>query len=122
MLPKLAEGWLRQCGDVFDFKDLDQESPRLLLNIDTDILHKAPINMAAEKQVGCINYELKVRGSKGLKAASSSNVKTQSYELIELDSTILREQKNIKQNKKSYEILGQLTKPIHLHQSYQERD
>ena len=77
MLPKLAEGWLRQCGDVFDFKDLDQESPRLLLNIDTDILDKAPINMAAEKQVGRINYELKVRGSKGLKAASSSNVKTQ---------------------------------------------
>ena len=77
MLPKLAEGWLRQCGDVFDFKDLDQESPRLLLNIDTDILDKAPINMAAEKQVGRINHELKVRGSKGLKAASSSNVKTQ---------------------------------------------
>ena len=45
-----------------------------------------------------------------------------SYELVELDSTILREQKNIKQNKRAYEILGQLTKPTHLHRSYQERD
>ena len=92
VLPKLAEGWLRQCGEVFGFGDFDQESPKLLLNIDPDILDKAPINnMAAERQVGRINYELKIRGSKGLKAASSSNVKAQSYDLVELDSTILRE-------------------------------
>ena len=51
--------------------------------------------MAAERQVGRINYELKIRGSKGLKAASSSKVKAQSYELVELDSTILREHKKI---------------------------
>ena len=69
---------------------------RVLLNIDPDILDKAPINnMAAERQVGRINYELKIRGSKGLKAASSSKVKAQSYELVELDSTILREHKKI---------------------------
>ena len=52
-------------------------------------------NMAAERQVGHINYEPKIRGSKGLKAASSSNVKAQSYELIELDSPILREHRKI---------------------------
>ena len=51
--------------------------------------------MAAERQVGHINYELKIRGSKGLKAASLSNVKSQSYELVELDSTILRELRKI---------------------------
>ena len=51
--------------------------------------------MAAERQVGHINYELKIRGSKGLKAASSSNVRGQSYELIELDSPILREHRKI---------------------------
>ena len=96
MLPKLAEGWLRQRGEVFGFGDFDQESPRLLLNIDPDILDKAQINnMAAERQVGRINYELKIRGSKGLKVASSSNVKAQSYELVELDSTILREHRKI---------------------------
>ena len=96
MLPKLAEGWLRQRGDVFGFGNFDQESSRLLLNIDPDIIDKAPINnMAAERQVGHINYELKIRRSKGLKAASLSNVKSQSYELVELDSTILRELRKI---------------------------
>ena len=96
MLPKLAEGWLRQRGDVFGFGNFDQESSRLLLNIDPDIIDKAPINnRAAERQVGHINYELKIRGSKGLKAASLSNVKSQSYELVELDSTILRELRKI---------------------------
>ena len=72
------------------------KSPRLLLNIEADILDKVSINnMAAERQVGRINYELKIRGCKGLKAASSSKVKAQSYELVELDSTILREHKKI---------------------------
>ena len=79
MPPKLAAGWLRQLGNVFGFGDFDQESPRLLRNIDPDIFDKAPINnMAAKRQVGQINYELIIRGSKGLKAASSSNVKAQS--------------------------------------------
>ena len=97
MLPKLAEGWLRQRGDVFGFGDFDQESPRhFVQNIDPNILDKAPINnMAVERWVGRINCELKIRGSKGLKAGSSSNVKAQSYELVELDSTILRELRKI---------------------------
>ena len=104
MLPKLAEGWLRQRGDVFGFGDFDQESSRLLLNIDPDIIDKSSINnMAAERQVGHINYELKIRGSKGLKAASLSNVKAQSYELVELDSTILRELRKI--SKKVNELM-----------------
>ena len=51
--------------------------------------------MAVERQIGRINYELKIRGSMGLKAASLSNVKAQNYELVELDSTILIEHKKI---------------------------
>ena len=96
MFPKLAEGWLRQRRDVFGFGDFDHKSPKLLIKIGPDILDKAPINnMTAERQVGRINYELKIRGSKGLKVASSSNVKAQSYELVEPDSTILREHRKI---------------------------
>ena len=86
------------------------KSPRLLLNIEADILDKVSINnMAAERQVGRINYELKIRGSKGLKAASSSKVKAQSYELVELDSTILREHKKMsnKTNKLMKSWVGQ---------------
>ena len=72
------------------------KSPRLLLNIEADILDKVSINnMAAERQVGRINYDVKIRGSKGLKATSSSKAKAQSYELVQLDSTILREHKKI---------------------------
>ena len=49
-LPKSAEGWLRHRGDVFGFRHFNQESPRLLLNIDPNILDKALINnMAAER-------------------------------------------------------------------------
>ena len=51
--------------------------------------------MAAERQVGGTNYELKIRRSKGLKVASSSNVKAQSYELVKLASTIHREHRKI---------------------------
>ena len=44
ILPKLAERWLRQHEGVFGFGDFNQESPRLLLNIDPNIFDKAPIN------------------------------------------------------------------------------
>ena len=44
ILPKLAEGWLRQCGNVFGFSDYNQNSTKLLINIDSDVLNKAPIN------------------------------------------------------------------------------
>ena len=84
MLPKLAEGWHRQRGDVFGFGDYDKNSPKLLLNKDIKILNQAPVsNMDAERQVGRVNYELSVRGAKELDTASSSIVKGQSFDLIE---------------------------------------
>ena len=40
-----------------------------------DILDKAPTgNIDAERQVGRVNYELSIRGTKNLKAASASSV------------------------------------------------
>ena len=84
MLPKLAEAWHRQRGDVFGFGDCDKNSLKLLLNKDIKILNQAPVsNMDAERQVGRVNYELSVRGAKELDTASSSIVKGQSFDLIE---------------------------------------
>ena len=95
-LTKLAEGWLRQRGNVFGFGDYNQNSTKLLLNIDPGVLDKAPINnMDAERRKGRINYELKIRGTRGLKSASSSNVKAQSYETVELNSDVLKEYRKL---------------------------
>ena len=47
--------------------------------------------MAAERQVGRINYELKIRGNQGLDSASSSNVKAQSFDLVKLNSDLIKE-------------------------------
>ena len=52
---------------------------------DVDKLNKAPINnLDCERVVGSVNYELGIRGSTELKAASSALVKGKSYDLIEL--------------------------------------
>ena len=48
-----------------------------------DILDKAPTgNIDAERQVGRVNYELSIRGTKNLKAASASSVKSVSSDLL----------------------------------------
>ena len=57
ILPKLAERWFRQRGAVFGFGNFDPASPKLLFNFNRDLLENALINsMAAERQVGRINY------------------------------------------------------------------
>jgi len=79
MLPKLVNGWFWQRGDVFRFGNFDQGNPKLLVNLDPIRLENASINnMAAERQVGRINYEIKIQDSKGFECTSSSNVKAQS--------------------------------------------
>ena len=84
MLPQLAIGWHRQRADVFGFGDYDKSSPRLLLSKDISVLNQAPVsNMDGERQVGRINYELSIRGGRELATASSSIVKSQSFDLIE---------------------------------------
>jgi len=91
ILSKLANGWFRQRGDVFGFGNFDQGNPKLLINLDPIRLENAPINnMAAERQVNCINYKIKIRGSKGFECASSSNVKAQSSDLVGFNSDVLK--------------------------------
>ena len=51
--------------------------------LDQDKLKGAPVsNLDAEKSVGSINHELKIRGANELKAASSSHVKSKGLSLI----------------------------------------
>ena len=84
LLPKLANGWFRQRGDVFGFGDYDKSSSKLLLTKDIKVLNQAPSsNMSAERLVGSVNYELGVRGPH-LELAGSSIVKAKSMDLIEL--------------------------------------
>ena len=65
ILPKLAERWLRQREGVFGFGNFNQESPRLLLNIDPNIFDKAPtINMKIDKRRN--NHLLKLKDRRSI--------------------------------------------------------
>lgn len=84
-LPKLASGFHRQRADVFGFGSYDPDSSLLVTKKDQVKLMKAPINnLASERHVGSVNYELKIRGGKQLKAAGDSIVKAKSIDLVEL--------------------------------------
>ena len=78
LLPMLAEGWKQQQGEMFEFggESYDQESPMLIRNLDQEKLKKAHVhNLSSEREVGSVQYGLKVRGAKQIKAVSSSLVK-----------------------------------------------
>ena len=82
-MKRIADGFQRQRGDVFGFGD-GEETALSLSTMDDQKLLNAPINnLDAERSVGAINYELKIRGAKNLKAASSSHVLGKSLGLIE---------------------------------------
>ncbi|KAK6170820.1 hypothetical protein SNE40_019122 [Patella caerulea] len=85
ILPKLAERFKHQKGEIFGFGDnQNEESEYALENMDTEKLEKAPIhNLTAERSVGFINYELQRRGAKQLACASSAQVKSMSVDLID---------------------------------------
>ena len=84
LLPKLAAGWARQRGDMFQFgESADKDCSMKVADFDKNKLKGAPIsNLAAERSVGSISYELTVRGSKELKAASSAHVKGKAASLL----------------------------------------
>ena len=64
---------------------MPSDSPLLVSKKDQTKLLKAPINnLAAERHVGSVNYELKIRGAKQLTAASDSIVKAKFIDLVEL--------------------------------------
>ena len=88
LLTRLAEGWSRQRGEVFGFGNIEpKESNSSLIkikDIDQDNLKEAPVhNIDSERSVGKVNYELKLRGAKQLKLASSSMVKASASDLME---------------------------------------
>jgi hypothetical protein len=84
ILPKLAEGFQRQKGDIFSFGEYDQSSEHALARIDPERLEKAPVhNLAAERSVGFVNYELSRRGAKQLESASAAQVKAKASDLID---------------------------------------
>ena len=60
------------------------------MNNDLDnIPNKTPVNnMVAKRQVGCINYKLKIKGSADGKLLFHQKNKAQSYNLTKIDSTI----------------------------------
>lgn len=86
LLPILADGWKLQRGDMFDFGG-DQKSKDVSMkikNLDQEKLKSAPVNnIDSERLVGQVNYGLKVRGNKEIKAVSSSMVKKGAAELLE---------------------------------------
>ena len=82
VLPKLAEEWFLQCGTVSKFGNFDPARQKLFINLNLGLRENAAINdMAAESQVGCINYELKNTSNQGLDCACLSNVKAQKLQL-----------------------------------------
>ena len=103
VLPKLAEGWARQRGKIFGFGGTSP-SESSILTLDQEKLKSAPIsNLDAERSVGSINHELKTRGAKELKAASSSHGKSKGLSLI-VDSGKEMSRKFIKMTEKGGEI------------------
>jgi hypothetical protein len=84
ILPKLAEGFQKQKGDIFSFGNYDQSAKHSLSHMDAEKLEQAPVhNLAAERSVGFVNYELSRRGAKQLASASAAQVKAKSADLIE---------------------------------------
>ena len=85
LLLKLADGWSRQRGSVFNFGPIaNEECSTKLTNFNQEKLKNAPINnLDPERRVGSINYELKIRGAKQLGAASSALVKGKGHSLIQ---------------------------------------
>ena len=82
-MKKFAEGWERQRGDVFSFGN-HKETELTVASMDENKLNSAPINnLDAERSVGYINYELKIRGAKNLKTASAAHVTGKSAQLTE---------------------------------------
>ena len=78
-----ADGWERQRGNVFSFGN-HEETELTLSGMDQEKLKTAPINnLDAERSVGSVNYELKIRGAKNLKTVSSSHVIGKSLALTE---------------------------------------
>lgn len=84
ILPKLAEGFKRQKGNIFGFGD-EENSDYALSKMNVEKLENAPIhNLSAERSVGFNNYSLRHRGATEIACASSYQVKAKAEDLIDL--------------------------------------
>ena len=86
LLPMMAHGWKQQRGEMFEFGGMDsgEKSTMIIKNFDQEKLQTAPVhNIDSERAVGSVNYGLKIRGNKQIKAVSSSMVKAGAAELLE---------------------------------------
>ena len=81
LLPRLANGWARQRGEMFGF-GTTPSSESTISKFDQQKLSSAPIsNLDAERSVGSINHELNIGGAMELNAASSAHVKAKGPQL-----------------------------------------
>ena len=87
LLPMLASGWEKQHGDMFDFGTKTEKEHKTLEQIkdlDQEKLKMAPVhNLDSKRAFGSVNYGLKVRGAKEIKAVCSSLVKAKAAKLKE---------------------------------------
>ena len=88
LLPMLAEAFDQQKGHIFGFgKGESKPSQYRIDKLQDKDLTDVPIhNLAEERSVGFINYELKVRGAQQLKRASDTLVKKKSSDLLATSS------------------------------------
>ena len=84
LLPMLAHGFQEQKGHIFGFGDTTSKTDEYRVDLlPEEVLKGVPVhNLAEERAVGFINYELGVRGTQHLTVASSTMVKNQSADLI----------------------------------------
>lgn len=85
ILPMLAEGFEQQKGHIFGFGNVATQPDKYRVDVlPESALKGVPVhNLAEERAVGFVNYELGVRGSSHLNVASSTMVKKQSADLVQ---------------------------------------
>ena len=91
--------------EIFDSGHLYKEGICQLDSADT-CLDMAPINILdSERDVGTINYELKIRGAKQLVCSSKSHVKAKRVDLVEL-----KPKEEFRKHYKNAEIILEIVK------------
>ena len=95
-LKMFADGFAFQKGSIFGFGPTADETPDSVLKIstvDTDTLEKLDRsvqvhNISEERNVGAVNYELKIRGKENLNAVSRKVVLNKSIEVYDISLEI----------------------------------
>lgn len=90
ILPRFAEGFALQRGSIFGFGPQADKDTGSILKISTADdskrlkLEKAPVhNLAEERSVGYVNYELNIRGKSHLESVSKKMIINKSIDFLE---------------------------------------